>query len=74
MPVGHGTLGALHRDFRGAYFIYLYYLTIRPVVSSIGSVEMWKLPEGNRRLTAEKAEAALKEPETCQMPETTQAI
>ena len=31
------TLGAL-------YFIYLYYLTRRPVVSATESVEMWKTP------------------------------
>ena len=37
-----GTLRALRRDFRGAIYIYLYYLTIEPVIGSPKSVEMWK--------------------------------
>ena len=75
MPFGHGTLGAVHRDFGGA----LLYIPVLPddktsskrllIRGNVGNSG-----KANRRLTAEKGRAELKGPETCQRPKTTQVI
>ncbi len=42
------------RDFRVPYFIYMYYLTIRPAVSGAESVEMWEAPEKRTAASRQK--------------------